>query len=566
MKKRRWPTLVAAIAVALLATAGTVPANAADSHQLISGDGSSWATNAINVWVAGVTSSGLQVVWTSNGSAQGRKDFGNGTNDFAVSDIGYQGTDPHTGAIDLPCKLGNGNDCRPYAYLPIVAGGTSFPYHLTVAGQLVRNLRLSGETLAKIFTGGITNWNDPAITKDNNGRQFPSIPIIPITHQEGSGSTAQFTLYLDQQYPSIWRPYAGGPGETEYYPHKVGIAQNGSDQIINYITSAAANGSIGYDEYSYALAKNYPVAKIENAAGNYTLPTQYNVAVALQKAQINTDKTSPNYLLQNLTNVYTDPDPRTYALSSYSYMIIPTSPTDSRMSTAKRQKLAHCLYYSNCQGQGLVGQVGYSSLPLNLVQASFDQTAKLKVADPKVDLTKRDVTSCNNPTFVPGNLSANHLAQIAPAIPACDHTGAGPCSGAGYTGVGPTSNSSTDAQGLTPNGGANPSAANASNAPGGGAAGQSGGAPGKTKPGTAANPTATGAPKIDPANGQPINDASNGGSGGAPVTGVPTELAAYRQKDMSNVLAPLAVLEMLAVLVLPPVFYFYVLRRRRSRS
>ena len=50
---------------------------------------------------------------------------------------------------------------------------------------------------------------------------------------------------------------------------------------MNFLTSKAANGAIGYDEYSYALGKNYPVAKVENTAGYYTLPTQYNVAVAL---------------------------------------------------------------------------------------------------------------------------------------------------------------------------------------------------------------------------------------------------------------------------------------------
>ena len=81
---------------------------------------------------------------------------------------------------------------------------------------------------------------------------------------------------------------------------------------MNFITSSAANGSIGYVEYSYPLGKDYPVAKIENAAGYFTLPTQYNVAVALTQANINNDVNSPDYLLQDLTNVYTYNDPRTY--------------------------------------------------------------------------------------------------------------------------------------------------------------------------------------------------------------------------------------------------------------
>ena len=85
-------------------------------------------------------------------------------------------------------------------------------------------------------------------------------------------------------------------------------------------------------------------------------------------------------------------------------MIIPTGPTDSRMTTAKRQTLADFLYYSLCAGQTKAGPYGYSPLPLNLVQAGFEQIAKLKVADPLVDLTDRDVRSCNNPTFDGKNL------------------------------------------------------------------------------------------------------------------------------------------------------------------
>ena len=65
----------------------------------------------------------------------------------------------------------------------------------------MRNLRLSGETLTKIFTNQITNWNDPAITKDNNGREFPSLPITPVVRSDGSGTTAQFTTWMDHEYP-----------------------------------------------------------------------------------------------------------------------------------------------------------------------------------------------------------------------------------------------------------------------------------------------------------------------------------------------------------------------------
>ena len=595
-RTRRFAALLATLVLTL--TVSRSSAQAAASHQLIEGSGSSWATNALNVWIANVTSSGLKVVFTSTGSAQGRKDFGNQTTDFAVSDIGYQGQDPQTHDTDLPCKLGASNDCRKYAYLPIVAGGTAFPYHIEVAGQLVKNLRLSGETLAKIFTGQITNWNDPQITRDNHGRALPSLQIIPVSHAEGSGSSAQFTAYLDSMYPSIYRAYMHGPGETEYFQAGGnGVQQTGSDGVINFITSAAANGSIGYDEYSYALAKNYPVAKLENSAGYYTLPTQFNVAVALQKAQIDMDPKSPNYLLQKLDNVYRATDPRTYPLSSYSYMIIPTASDDSRMnSTAKRQTLADFIYYSVCDGQGQVGPVGYSSLPLNLVQASFDQTQKLKQADPGVDLSRRNVTTCNNPTFVPGHLDQNRLAQIAPQPSACDKDGAGPCTGqgdSGTSGIPRSGGTSGSAQGGS--GGVGAGGGTGGTAAGGGAgtSAGSGGGGGTARPGTggggiantpgtpgggvpaaggALNPvggngstTTTGATTINPDTGQVVAQGTGTGVGDSTVVGEPTNVA-YRQQDMTGVLAPLAAAEMLAVLVLPPIFYYLVLRRRKKKQ
>jgi phosphate ABC transporter phosphate-binding protein len=426
--------LVAAAVACLLTFPASGRASATGAHAQIQGDGSSWAYNAINQWVTDVAQQNLQVVYTSVGSAQGRADFANSTVDWADSDIGYQTRDPVTGQPDI--------SKRPYAYVPLVAGGTAFPYQIKVAGQQVKNLRLSGPTLAKIFTLQITNWNDPAITADNNGHALPSLPIIPVVHSEGAGSTAQFTKYLAQEYPSIWSSFAGYSSYTEYYPQKGSIvATNGSDSVMNTVASAAGNGSIGYDEYSYALAAGFPVVKVENSAGYFTAPTQYNVAVALTQAQINTDKTSPNYLLQDLTNVYTYSDPRTYPLSSYSYGIIPTSSTDSGMTTAKRQTIADFLAYATCQGQAEMGPIGYSPLPINLVEASFQQVGLLKQADPNVSLDLAQVTACHNPTFVAGNPNLNYLAQIAPQPPSCDKAGQGPCSAtAGIVLGNPTAN------------------------------------------------------------------------------------------------------------------------------
>jgi ABC-type phosphate transport system substrate-binding protein len=560
-RKRRLRVLAVALAALTLAAPGLLTGSAAVaavSHAEIDGSGSSWAANAVNQWTSDVSSSGLTVVFTGSGSAIGRTEFANGTTDFAVSDIGYQGNDPKTGAEDSNCV---GGSCRAFAYEPIVAGGTAFPYQVRVGGKLVTNLRLSGLTLTKIFTHQITNWNDPAITADNNGRVLPSLKIITVVHSEGSGSTAQFTQYMATEYPSLWTPFNSDPHFTEYYPNQdnKSIAQNGSDGVMNYVASAAANGAIGYDEYSYPLLKNWPAAKLLNKAGYYTLPDQYNVAVALQHAVINMDKSSPNYLLQTLDKVYVAPEVQAYPMSSYSYFLIPTGANDSRMKTDKRQTLADFLYYAVCQGQKEMGPIGYSPLPINLVTASFAQTALLQAADPKVDLNKRNVNTCNNPTFVAGHPEINHLAKIAPVPPACDKQGQGPC-GVVATTTGashPTTTSSGGASsggngtGGQPTGGATGIVAptpGVTNAPTGVAASGGGQGPvggGSTDAGAATDP--------------------NAGSGDAvqAAQAIPTDIPQFRPQGMTHVLAPLAVLELLAVLAVPPLFYYFVLRRRR---
>lgn len=418
------------------------------TYAQIEGTGSTWSELIVQQWIADVNANGMKVVYTGGGSTKGRKDFANNSVDFAISEIPYQGTDEQ-GQADTS----NG---REYAYLPIVAGGTAFTYQLKVGNQQVRNLRLSGETLAKIFTNQITNWNDPAIAKDNNGRTFPSLPITPVVRSDGSGTTAQLTTWMDHEYPDIWRPYFGRSGLTSYYPKKPGsrmVSQAGSDQVMNTIKGFSGNGMIGYVEYSYAINADYPVVKVQNKAGYFVEPTQYNTAVALTKAKINMDPASPLYLTQVLDEVYTHPDPRAYPISSYSYLILPTGAGDQRMTTAKRQTLADFMYYSLCAGQTKAGAYGYSSLPLNLVQAGFDQIAKLKTADPAVELTDRDVRSCNNPTFDGKNLNRNVLADKAPQPPECDKVGAGPCgseTGTGEPAAAPSASAPAAAGGGTP--------------------------------------------------------------------------------------------------------------------
>ncbi len=140
-------------------------------------------------------------------STAGRKNFLNGTVDFAASDIPFQ-FEPEDGSAPENPAPGS------YAYMPVTAGGTAFMYNLKINGQRVTNLRLSGENVAKIFTGAITMWNDPAIQADNPGLAMPARAIVPVVRSDGSGSTAQFTQWMIDQHPAIWNDYCERSGRA----------------------------------------------------------------------------------------------------------------------------------------------------------------------------------------------------------------------------------------------------------------------------------------------------------------------------------------------------------------
>lgn len=410
-----------------LAVSGTGQAEAVGSvHAPITGAGSTWSANALQAWIRNVWANyQWKITYSESGSTQGRNNFANGTADFGVSEIPYAIADSNE-ADDRPR--------RKFAYMPIVAGGTAFMYNLNIGGKRVTNLRLSGTTIAKIFTGVITRWNDPAIKADNPLLALPGIPIVPVVRSDGSGATAQFSIYLRQEHTASWdayckkvsRPFVNGHcGVTSNYPVRAGsgfVARAGSNGVAGYVAQPHAVGAITFVEYSYALNAGFPVAKMLNASGYYVEPTAYAVAVALLQAKINEDQSSPNYLTQNLSDVYGDDDKRTYPLSSYSYIILPTA-SEAGFTENKGLTLADFGAYFLCEGQQQADVLGYSPLPVNLVKAGQKQIQKIPGGDPRI----KTVAQCNNPTLDPSDPNGNALAKKAPYPPDCDKKGPTQC-------------------------------------------------------------------------------------------------------------------------------------------
>jgi len=509
--------LAAVLVLLLVSGIAGAPASAAGVYQPIAGAGSTWSANALQQWIRNVFDNyRWKVTFDDRGSSAGRQLFSQGTVDFAVSEIPYA------------LKNSDSPDPRPgrqFAYMPIVAGGTSFMYNLVIGGKRVTNLRLSGETVSKIFTGTITVWNDPAIQADNPKLALPATPIIPVVRSDGSGTTAQLTTWMRDQYPALWNDYCKRAGRsncgiTSNYPTISGsrfVAQQGSNGVSGYVSQTAAVGAITYVEYSYALNARFPVVKLLNAAGYYTEPTAQNVAVALLGATINADPNSPDYLTSNLTGVYTNPDARSYPLASYSYMIVPTA-IEGSFTADKGRTLADFAAYFLCEGQQQAEVLGYSPLPINLVKAGLEQVLKIPGGDPQT----KDISKCNNPTFSPDG--SNKLALTAPQPPACDKKGADQC----VTGTAGAKDQ--------------PTAGSAS----GGSGGTSGGA------GSGDGPAAGGA------EGGAVAGVGDGGeavglaAGGSPVvTGLPVEIESPRISMPVLVAALALALLVLAVAALP---------------
>ncbi|MFJ9565675.1 substrate-binding domain-containing protein [Streptomyces fuscichromogenes] len=522
------------ILAALIGILSTATPASADSYTPIAGAGSTWAENAVDEWRRAVNQYGMRISYAGNGSSDGRRQFLAGTVDFAVSDIPFQ-TNPTDGSAAERPAAGT------YAYMPIVAGGTVFMYHLTVNGKKVTNLRLSGDVVTKIFTGAVKTWDDPVIKADNPGLQLPHRTIVPVVRSDGSGSTAQFTMWMANQHRSLWNAYcakvgrSGACGQTSYYPTVSGmIAQSGDLGVAGYVAQGYGEGAIGYVNYSYALNAHYPVAKVLNHAGYYTEPTPQNVAVSLLKAKINTDKSSADYLTQQLDGVYNDSDKRNYPLSSYSYMILPLK-VQGTFTKTKGKTLGAFSYYFMCQGQQQAPKLGYSPLPINLVRAGFDQIRRI----PGVQAQNINIKNCNNPTFTASG--QNRLAQTAPYPAACDKKGAAPCtSGSGGakagSGSGGSSGGSTGSTGTT----------------GGSADGGSGSAGG----GNSAQPS------VDPDTGQTISPdgttASASGATGAGADGTvalaqPVAVATAHGWTGTQTLMLLAAVLVFGLLLLPSV-------------
>ncbi len=332
-------------------TATGTPAGTANCAKgSLSAQGSTFQANAELQWAKDYAAacSGATVAYEGTGSGAGKTAFGNGTADFGGTDSLPK--DEEQAAADKRCGAGNKG-----IVTPIVAGAVVLTYNL----DGVDKLTLDASTVAKIFSGTITKWNDAAIAALNSGVTLPDTTIVPVHRSDKSGTTKIFSSWLDGNDAADWKL---GIDETLTWPG--GQSGKGSDGVTSAV--GAAKGGITYTELSFAKAQSLKVADIKNNAGTVVTPNAASVSAALATATVDTSKgdirVKPDY-----TTKATD----AYPLSAPSYVLT----CDKGNKSA--DLLKGYLTYALTDGTAVLDSLGYAPLPDSIATSAKTQVAGL---------------------------------------------------------------------------------------------------------------------------------------------------------------------------------------------
>ena len=311
----------------LLATA--VTGAGASAQMLINGAGATFPQPIYAKWFdeyAKVDPS-VRFNYQGIGSGGGQKQILSETVDF--------------GASDGPMSDANlAKATRTLWHIPTVAGAVVISYNLPGNPAL----RLDGPTLAAIYLGEVTKWNDPAIAGQNPGVALPDQDIIVVHRSDGSGTSYIFTDYLSKVSPE-WKTKVGKNTAVNW---PAGLGGKGNAGVAGQIRQSS--GAIGYVELAYARQNGLTFAALKNAAGNYITPSIDSVVAALASATI------PDDFRFSMVNA---PGENAYPISGVTWLLIYQQQKDP----AKGEKLVAFLKWAYTDGQKMAASLDYAPLP-----------------------------------------------------------------------------------------------------------------------------------------------------------------------------------------------------------
>ena len=296
--------LITGIVVAIsLALTTAAPAVAAEG---ISGGGATFPYPFMQTCAGDYNSSQNNFVinYTATGSGTGKGNFAKGLFVYGQTDSKYSSGEP----------------TFEWEYVPNIGGAIAFPINLknTITGKTIgSSLQLKRVTLAKILSGNIKMWNDPEILKDNPriASGIPAVQIVVVYRSDTSGTSNNVLQYLNAWAPTIWSKVQDdfGTAFPGNKPLPSSLAGKGNAGVMSLVSST--NGAIGYVDFSDA--KGYPVARIENALGQFIAPSSASAA----KNLANQTNIAANGLVSLDYNIKIS---SAYPLAIFSYMLVRT--------------------------------------------------------------------------------------------------------------------------------------------------------------------------------------------------------------------------------------------------
>jgi phosphate transport system substrate-binding protein len=383
--------VAAILAVALGGVASTQPAWASVP---ISGRGSGFAALAMFQWRADIANApyGLQVDYVSQGSSDGRQQFSLGNTDFGVSDIPFQ-------AVELPSlasqRCAGQALANCFVYVPVVAAGVALMYNLVDdSGHRISNLQLTRRAACEIFTGAITQWNDPEIVATNPQLATFNRAILPILRGDAAGESYVFSQFCMAVVPEVWQAFIdrlqNDQNQSATFKQGLPVANwpqgwghsssaQFADGVANAVTNAVTGpNSIALDAASYAQVRNnWPVVSLQNAAGQFVPPDLANATAGLRYTTPSPDPSANGGIAQN----FQGPDPTAYFPAMVSYAIAQTGGFDP----GKGATLSEFLCYDVGKGQTIAPRLLYAAFPAELLRIAVDNIAEIPGAPSSSD-------------------------------------------------------------------------------------------------------------------------------------------------------------------------------------
>lgn len=291
---------------------------------------------------------GVSVDYSPVGSSVGITDVQQNTVQFGQSEVPMPS--PATGTAGTILQV------------PVDLGGVALSYNIPGVDT---GLKLDGPTLAGIYTGAVTNWDDPAIAGLNTGVKLPHLAIVAVHRADSSGPGYDLDQYLLATGGTAWTSKAGTKAATRWPIASIGVGQQLNTGVASYIQQT--QGAIGYVEYAFAQKSKFNNVALKNASGAFVAPTLDSIKAAGAQA---TNLSAANF------NIVNGGGAATYPLANFSWALL----YQKQASTNVGIVLGKLFDWVTTTGQQQAAPLGYAPMPDNAVTLAHTTLLTLQTA------------------------------------------------------------------------------------------------------------------------------------------------------------------------------------------